>query len=392
MNILFITHDFDAGGAARSLRTLVPHIHRDKHQITIASIIQPRREMEPWQAYTDLGIEILHLPFPWVGLEYVAAPPPWINYPAHIRKLHAASLQKIKNITADVACFNGYPSTSLAPYVRARCKVLIAREVLKTDSPGFVQSIRMLRRTIQKAVAIGPVELSQLRKIGFDAEMVFNSAKTSPIFVPPAPSSPLHFGCFGKICPDKGQDILIFACAAIKNHLKHHNAQIHFYGRGDDWFMASLASIIRQNDLQDLISLHGWVTDVENEMAKMHCIVRPDRTGSPWGRDIIEAMSLGRPVLASGKEEIFIRDGCTGWLCRPNDPSHLAQKLLHLCSDPKILFEAGNAAFNFARVNFDPKTNANRIENIFSELLQDKQNHQSGMNARQINPTPVKLF
>lgn len=389
MNILFVTHDFDSGGAARSLRMLAPRMHEQGHRIEILTITHPRPEIDTLQVYSDFGIKVTHLPFPWVGLEYIGAPPPCSKYPSYIRKIHAISLQKIKNFATDIACFNGYPSTSLSPYIRAKRKVLIAREVLKTDAPLFDQSIRMLRRTINKAIAIGPVELSQLRQIGIDAEMIFNSSKNPPAFVPPPPSQFLHLGCFGKICQDKGQDLLLIACAAIKNRLKHFNAHIHLYGRGDASFLATLASIVRQNDLQELVTFHGWVTDVEGEMAKMHCIVRPDRTGSPWGRDIIEAMSLGRPVLASGKEEIFVREDETGWLFRPNDPAHLAQRLLHLCSKPQRINHTGKAAFNFARNNFDPNTNARRVEHILSELLQTSPGAES-LNSDEPPSKPIR--
>jgi glycosyltransferase involved in cell wall biosynthesis len=270
-------------------------------------------------------------------------------------------------MTTDVACFNGYPSTSFAPHIRATQKVLIAREVLRTDTPLFDRYAKMLRRTIHKAVAIGPVELAQLRMIGINAEMVFNSAKNPPAFSPIKTAPPLHFGCFGKLYPDKGQDLLVIACAAIKDHLRKYNAHMHIYGNGDKLFLASINSIVQKKRLQDLVSFHGWVEDVESQISNMHCIVRPDRTGSPWGRDVIEAMSIGRPVLASGSEEIFIQDDHTGWLFRPDDPAHLAQKILNLCTIPQCLAVAGKTAFDFACINFDPETNARRIERIFLE-------------------------
>ncbi len=61
---------------------------------------------------------------------------------------------------------------------------------------------------------------------------------------------------------------------------------------------------IERNGLGDIIVLHDWTDNVEEAVRSVHCIVRPDPTGSPWGRDIIEAMSMGRPVIAAGTEEI----------------------------------------------------------------------------------------
>lgn len=366
MKIIFVTHDFDAGGAARSLRMLVPRLHEFGHHLTIVSLTKPRPEMEPWQVYSALGIKTHHLPFPWIALEYVGATVPDANYPPHMRQLHKESVHKLKELTPDVVCFNGYPSTSLAPYIRGRRKILFAREVIKTGTPLFQQSIRLLRRNIHKAIAIGPVELKQLLEIGLKAEVVFNSAKTVPTFITPEPPPPIHFGCFGKIYNDKGQHQLMIACSAIKGHLRNARAHIHLYGNGEKSYMNTLTSIVQRHGLHDLITFYGWTSDVEKQMEKMHCVVRPDRTGSPWGRDIIEAMSIGRPVLATGSEDIFIKNGHTGWLVPPNSPEHLARKMLDICNDPCALSRAGEAAFNFACDHFDPEVNARRVEKILS--------------------------
>lgn len=364
MDILFITHDFDAGGAARSLLMLAPHLKGFGHRVTIASLPKPRHELEPWNTYLNLGIDVHHLPFPWISLEYVGATVPNPNYPPHVRHLHSESLQKLKEFTPDVVCFNGYPSTSLAPYFKAARKILIAREVLKTETPLFRQSIRLLQRNIHKAIAIGPIELKQLDEIGLQAELVFNSAKNTPSFIHPETIPPIQFGCFGKIYEDKGQDVLVMACSAIKNYLRSAHAKIHVFGNADETYLSALNTIIHHNGIQDLIKFHGWTADVENHMKKMHCVIRPDKTGSPWGRDIIEAMSIGRPVLATGTETIFVKDDRTGWLVSPNDPEQLALKMLEICRAPQKLFDVGKTAFNFASEHFDPETNARHIESI----------------------------
>ena len=69
---------------------------------------------------------------------------------------------------------------------------------------------------------------------------------------------------------------------------------------------------IEHNSLGDIIFIHDWTDNVEEAVRSVHCIVRPDPTGSPWGRDIIEAMSMGRPVIAAGEEEVFIKPGKNG--------------------------------------------------------------------------------
>lgn len=233
MGILFITHDFDAGEAERSLCILESQLSASGHSIVIASLTQPRPEWNPWQIYSRLGIDLHHLPFPWIAFEYVIAKTPSTAYSARMRRLHAKTLRTLHDFSPDVVCFNGYPSTSLAPFTRARRKILLAIDLLKTGTPLFPQSVRLLRRNIDKAVAIGPAELSQLHEIGFKAKMVFNSAKSTPALVAIEPIPSLHLGCFSKIYGGKGLALLDAACLAIKNHPRRSNAHVHLYGDGD---------------------------------------------------------------------------------------------------------------------------------------------------------------
>jgi hypothetical protein len=237
MNILFITHDFGAGGAERSLCILAPQLSASGHSIVIVSLTQPRPERNPWQIYFHLGIDVHHLPFPWIAFEYVMTTTPSTAYSARMRRLHAETLRTLRDFSPDVVCFNGYPSTSLAPFTRARRKILLAIDLLKNGTPLFPQSVRLLRHNVDKAVAIGPAELSQLQEIGFKAGMVFNSARSTPSLVAIKPIPSLHLGCFSKRYGDKGRALLDAACLAIRNNLRRSNAHVHLYGDGDGTYL-----------------------------------------------------------------------------------------------------------------------------------------------------------
>ena len=130
--------------------------------------------------------------------------------------------------------------------------------------------------------------------------------------------------------------------------LRRAHASVHIYG-GDALRPAPLQrrmqGTIEHNSLGDIIFIHDWTDNVEEAVRSVHCIVRPDPTGSPWGRDIIEAMSMGRPVIAAGEEEVFIKPGKNGLAVRPGDIAHLAATLSVLSRSGMELGKNGTQCF-----------------------------------------------
>ncbi|NCD09505.1 MAG: glycosyltransferase [Negativicutes bacterium] len=372
MNILFITHDFDSGGAARSLSVLAPRLHKLGHKIKIITLVDPRYDKAPWSIYSSLKIPVHKAEFSFLQTGYIGVPAPTTNFPSHIRKKHAATIATLKLFKTDIACFNGYPSTSLAPYISAQSKILIAREVLDETSPLYKQVTKFLTRHLDHAIAIGPIEDKQLKNIGISTDIVYNTSNNTPEYFNNEIFPPINFGCFGNMYEGKGQGLLIISCISIIKELRKSNSVINIYGSGNLAYTQVLEELISKNNVSDVIKLKGWCNDIENEIKKMHCLIRPEYTGSPWGRDVIEAMSMGRPILATGVEDVFIKNGNTGWLVPPKNPESLAIKLIELCNNPALLIDAGIAAYNFAASNFNPTKNALRIETILAKTLQKK--------------------
>lgn len=90
------------------------------------------------------------------------------------------------------------------------------------------------------------------------------------------------------------------------------------------------------------------------EYSKCYVYVRADETGSPWGRDIIEAMCSGLPVVATGSYQGFVLDGQTGFLAPPGRPDLLADYVERLLRDPELRNRMGEAARKLAGELFDP--------------------------------------
>lgn len=374
MHLLFCTHDFDCGGSARSLSILIREL-ASRHTITILSFQTPSPQKGMLAVYRELGVRIVVCPWGWLPVSYIGC---HIS-PADHKQLSASMREDVPTLKAlmaeaDIVCFNGYASSSLASLVPSRIpRYLIAREVVDENSPELVNTMTFLRRNITMAAAIGPVEAEQLTRWNIPNITVFNSSVHPPQFREFAPIPPLHFGVFGQLVPSKGQHLLAYACTGAANFLRKNNAVVHIFGGTGFPAMSPLEEpimqLIAEQHMEDVLVMEGWVDDVEARMAAMHCIVRPDRTGSPWGRDVIEAMSMGRPVLATGTQSVFVKPGETGWLVPPDDPYELAVALTKLAENPAQIIKMASRAFHFAQQNFNPCRNSEQLEAMFAGQL-----------------------
>ena len=74
------------------------------------------------------------------------------------------------------------------------------------------------------------------------------------------------------------------------------------FKKGDD-----LASYTKEIGLDKIIKFIGFNDKPYNITSACNFILRLSRTNSPWGRDIIEAFALKKPVLACGVDNTFIK-------------------------------------------------------------------------------------
>jgi glycosyltransferase involved in cell wall biosynthesis len=89
----------------------------------------------------------------------------------------------------------------------------------------------------------------------------------------------------------------------------------------------------RRMGVADMILFLGHVPDPESVLAASHVLVKPTREANPWGRDIIEALAAGRPVLSVGRYDRFVEDGVTGVLQPDFDADAMAGRIARLADN-----------------------------------------------------------
>jgi len=146
------------------------------------------------------------------------------------------------------------------------------------------------------------------------------------------PDDPL-FGVFGRLSPEKGQRVVIEAMFLVLKELPR--ARLVLAGQGRNW--DDLHACARALCIDDHVQFAGFVHTVRNLMSACDAVVVPSiREG--FGLVAVEAMALGRPVVASatgGLTEIVVQ-GETGFLVAPNDPNAIARALIDLASDRSL--------------------------------------------------------
>ncbi len=84
----------------------------------------------------------------------------------------------------------------------------------------------------------------------------------------------------------------------------------------------------------------GWLSqeDLPSAMRRSDIIVCPTLAEEALGRTAVEAMGVGRPVVASriGGLQFTVIDGLTGFLCPPGDDVALAETLARLLGDTEL--------------------------------------------------------
>jgi glycosyltransferase involved in cell wall biosynthesis len=170
--------------------------------------------------------------------------------------------------------------------------------------------------------------------------------------------------------PEKGPDVLIEAAARLKIPFPERRCVI--VGDG-----ALLAEIRRRGDELGLgvtLQLVGRRMDARAIMRHLDIVVLPSRVeGLPLV--LLEAMALGRPIVASavGGVPQVVRDGDTALLVPPGDPVALAAAIERILRDPLLAQTLGRAAAAVAE-GWSIKRTAEGYLAVYDEVLSRRNN------------------
>jgi glycosyltransferase involved in cell wall biosynthesis len=117
----------------------------------------------------------------------------------------------------------------------------------------------------------------------------------------------------------------------------------------------------------------GREEHIFNLMNASDCILLPSIRDEDLPNVILEAMSLGKPIIASNlagiPEEI---DANSGVLVPPKDHRELAEGLMRILSDESFRTTLGKNARKRFHENFTHEKALNKYRTLYSGLLEDR--------------------
>ncbi|MGY8998381.1 MAG: glycosyltransferase family 4 protein [Rhodospirillales bacterium] len=174
----------------------------------------------------------------------------------------------------------------------------------------------------------------------------------------------------GRITRWKGQTVFIDAIKKLGR--KDIMCLIVGSDQGRKRYRRELEERIANNDLQDIIHLVDHCKDMAAAYMLTDIVVSASTEPEAFGRVIVEAQSLGRPVIGTnhgGTKETIV-EGKTGLLVEPNDPDSLAKaitEILNLTEEQREKFS--QTAISHSRKNYSKELMCSRTLDIYDELI-----------------------
>ncbi|MGH6661292.1 MAG: glycosyltransferase family 4 protein, partial [Rhodospirillales bacterium] len=177
----------------------------------------------------------------------------------------------------------------------------------------------------------------------------------------------------GRLTRWKGQTVFIEAVG----RLDRRDIRCLLVGsdQGRTEYRQELENMVNERSLGDIVRIVDHCDDMPAAYMLTDVVVSASTDPEAFGRVVVEAQALGRPVVASdhgGARETVI-EGETGWLYPPGDVEALTQaldKVLRLSQEARAALAA--KAIQNVRNNFSLTTMCAKTLDVYNEVLQLK--------------------
>lgn len=286
---------------------------------------------------------------------------PWLEQ-SGIQHLHAhfgtnsAEVAMLAHVLCDVPysfTVHGPEEFDKPEFIGLQEKVAHAAFVVAISAYGRSQLLRWA----------GQGDWDKIRVVHCGLERAFHNVE-----LPQPPQAP-RLVCVGRLCPQKGQLLLIEAAAA----LRREGVDFELVLAGDGELRAPIEQAIMRHGLQHQVRITGWISSeqVRAELLSARALVLPSfAEGLPVV--VMEAMALRRPVLTTfiaGIPELVVA-GENGWLFAAGALDDLVAAMLECLEMPsERLALMGDRARQRALLRHDIEREAARLASHFHEAV-----------------------
>ncbi len=179
----------------------------------------------------------------------------------------------------------------------------------------------------------------------------------------------------GQLYRPKGQHLVLEALVRIVADFP----QVRLYILGDHVleeyrpYRSELEEFISRNRLEKHVRFTGWRRDALDVVALMDIMIHPS-LAEGFGRAVLEAMALGKPVIASrvGGLREAIKDGQNGFLVDRGDVDSIERRWRELLVNPELRLRLGAAAKKTVFTEYLINDKVARLADIWAEMANGK--------------------
>lgn len=364
LRVLCLDIEGGHGGSSRSLFQSVRWLDRER----VAPEVWCRREGPVQAHYAALGVPcrvFAEMPkissLPKLSRNLIAYSRFFADFPrsAAFRR----ELAEEVNARFDLVHFNHEGLFVLARWLRGRMDVPFTMHLRTNlvDTPFARWQTRTISRTIDHLVFITENERRSYHRLGGERPgTVINNIVSIPDRpVPPLPEVPadgrFKVAVIANYSWSRGTDRLVDVAEALAAMGRR---DFLFVIAGDFALSRSLPGDLgrigrrggtlrdyaEERGLGEMFLFLGHVGEPERVLAACDVLAKPTRDANPWGRDVLEAFALARPVLSVGTWNTLVQTGETGLLQERFDGRAAAEYLVWLADNREACAVMGERA------------------------------------------------
>lgn len=337
MNILQMVPNLDLGGVERGTVDLARALVKDGHQVVIISnggsllkelkgtnikhYTLPVHRKSLFSIFSLIGLVRKIIRDEQIDLVHARSRvPAWIGY-------WAAKRENVPFVTTAHGFYRTHWGSRVMGWGE---RVIVVSSPLKEYMEKHFRVPKEKLRLIHRGIDFDKLRLS------------YNPEETLRLRQQLSPEGKHLIGLVGRLTPRKG---LLFFIEAL-SYLKKENYPFRALIVGEvakKNFSKKLKEKIKKENLEEEIIFMGKRSDVSQIISILDLLVFPSIEPESFGRVVVEALALGKPVVATalGGVKDIIEDGLTGKLVLPGDRVALA-KTIHWMLEHKE--EADNLA------------------------------------------------
>lgn len=214
----------------------------------------------------------------------------------------------------------------------------------------------------------------QMIRAGYNpslVEMLYLPAPEVQDYFPPPNTDIPHFVFAGRITPQKGLRWLLKALAKVQVPI-----HLDIAGTGNQEQEKLLISQIRQLQLEDIVTLHGWVDSVKitQLLQQARGLIFPSVWHEPAGFVSLEAATAGRPIIASrvGGIPEYVESLQNGLLVEVNDIHGLAQSIEKLATNWNLAQEMGLKGRQMVKEKFAMTDHLQKLMQLYDLAINEQ--------------------